>query len=174
MKFVPIFEHKSKAKLFALVGDDGNDVLNATLDFWNDPVLLTEYFELNSGIFQHYEDENITSVVMETIQLANKLEDLLESNIDNLDALFEKLDNKKYNIFELSKTKQKWLRLYAVKLEPNHYAIVGSAIKQSQTMDDNELTKAELTNLKKVRDLLIEEGIMDADSFKSVLFVLNV
>lgn len=59
-----------------------------------------------------------------------------------------------------------WLRLYAIKLEPGHYIITGGAIKLTRTMQERVHTLRELTKMEQVRNLLIEQGIVDLDGFE--------
>ncbi|MFN8366665.1 MAG: hypothetical protein U0Y96_05425 [Candidatus Kapaibacterium sp.] len=174
MDFVPIFEYDKRIeRLFALVNESGVNVLDEALEFWNDPKSLRKYFKSNSNVLKYY-NMDVNTAVLKTTEIARKIEDTLCDNQFCLDELFEKIDNRNYSYLEPDKYIHKWLRLYAIMLEPNHYVIVGSAIKQSQVMQDNPHTAAELENVFKVRDFLMGEGIMDADSFKDAVFVLSL
>ena len=56
--------------------------------------------------------------------------------------------------------------MYAIKLEPGCYVITGGAIKLTRTMQEREHTLKELKKMEQVRNLLIEQGVMDADGFE--------
>lgn len=58
-----------------------------------------------------------------------------------------------------------WLRIYAIKLEPGIYIITGGAIKLTRTMQEREHTLVELARMEKVRNFLLENDIVDMDSF---------
>lgn len=62
-----------------------------------------------------------------------------------------------------------WLRLYAIKLEPGHYIITGGAIKLTRTMQERDHTFQELAKMEQVRNLLIEEGVVDAEGFEDYI-----
>lgn len=61
-----------------------------------------------------------------------------------------------------------WLRIYALKFEPNAYLITGGAIKLTHLMEDREHTRQELLNLEFVRRTLLEEGVVDLEGFKDL------
>ena len=58
-----------------------------------------------------------------------------------------------------------WLRIYAIKLEPGIYVITGGAIKLTRTMQEREHTLVELARMEKVRRFMLDNNIMDKDSF---------
>lgn len=58
-----------------------------------------------------------------------------------------------------------WLRIYAIRVEPNVYIITGGAIKLTAKMQDREHTQRELDKLNACRDFLRINGIFDQDSF---------
>ena len=62
-----------------------------------------------------------------------------------------------------------WLRIYAIKLEPDIYIVTGGAIKLTRTMEEREHTLHELLNMERVRNFLIGQRVFDLDS----LFDLN-
>ncbi len=150
------FKHPGEAK----------DELNRLFDCWTDPEWLRAYFLENDNLLD-YENITLPEAVEQTMELADKLYDLLEENQDNLDTCFQHL--KKTTITEKplakQKAKKKWLRLYAVKIAPNYYVITGGAIKQSLEMKDHGLTQKELTKLEKGASWLYENGVFDVDSF---------
>lgn len=58
-----------------------------------------------------------------------------------------------------------WLRIYAIRLSEGVYVITGGAIKLTFTMEERTHTKLELHKLERVRRFLLEEKIIDNDSF---------
>ena len=99
----------------------------------------------------------------------------------DLDAIFRPLENSRIGDMTLGKEKARlrnrirhasWLRIYAIKLASGVYIITGGAIKLTATMMEREHTKAELTKLEKVRQFLLNEGIIDDDGFIEYLNTL--
>lgn len=58
-----------------------------------------------------------------------------------------------------------WLRIYAIRIDPNVYIVTGGAIKLTAKMQDREHTQIELEKLNKCRNFLIDNGVFDQDSF---------
>ena len=58
-----------------------------------------------------------------------------------------------------------WLRIYAIRIEPNVYIVTGGAIKLTATMQEREHTLKELAKLNACRDFLKCNGVFDQDSF---------
>ena len=92
----------------------------------------------------------------------------------DLDKLFRPLDNSRSSEMILGKEKARlhttpkhasWLRIYAIKLEPGIYVITGGAIKLTRTMQEREHTLVELARMEKVRRFMLDNNIMDKDSF---------
>lgn len=57
------------------------------------------------------------------------------------------------------------MRIYAIKLAAGIYIIAGGAIKLTATMQEREHTLLELQKMEKVRRFLLEENIVDDESF---------
>ena len=66
-----------------------------------------------------------------------------------------------------------WLRIYAIKLDPGIYVITGGAIKLTRTMQEREHTLVELAKMEKVRQFMLDNNIVDMDSFKDYLTEIN-
>lgn len=62
-----------------------------------------------------------------------------------------------------------WLRVYALKLSSGIYIITGGAIKLTATMQEREHTLNELVKMEKVRQFLLDEHIIDNESFMEYL-----
>ena len=161
MKIVRIFA----PFLWSFKYDDGPDELSRLYDFWTNQEELRNYFETNNYVLAYY-NIDIEEAIEETIENADKLYDLLSENREKLDDLFKPLSLYKFRVGNLPhfKSKKKWLRLYAIKIEANYYVITGGAIKQSQTMQGNTQTNEELEKLSKCRNYLISNGVFDTDS----------
>ena len=96
----------------------------------------------------------------------------------NLDGIFRPLENERISEMLLVKEKARlrntprhasWLRIYAIKLEPGIYIITGGAIKLTRTMQEREHTLVELARMEKVRNFLLDNDIVDLDSFNDYL-----
>ena len=92
----------------------------------------------------------------------------------DLELLFHPLENFRTSEVVLGKEKARlkrtirhssWLRIYAIKLSQGVYVITGGAIKLTLKMEERNHTKAELAKLEKVRRFLLNEDIIDDDSF---------
>lgn len=66
---------------------------------------------------------------------------------------------------ELDKVFTHWLRIYAIKLNPGIYVVTGGAIKLTRTMQEREHTLNELVKMEKVRQYLVDNNVIDDDSF---------
>ena len=145
---------------------EAEDEFSRLFSCWTDPEWLRAYFIENNNLLS-YEQLTISVAVERTMELADKLYDLLEENRHHLDACFQHLKNTTISTKPLAKqkAKKKWLRLYAVKIDAKHYIITGGAIKQSLEMKDHELTNRELTKLEQCVAWLQENGVFDVDSF---------
>ena len=62
-----------------------------------------------------------------------------------------------------------WLRIYAIKLAAGIYVITGGAIKLTRTMQEREHTLVELAKMERVRRYMLENNIVDMDSFQDYL-----
>ena len=64
--------------------------------------------------------------------------------------------------------------MYAIKIEDNKFLIAGGAIKLTLEMKDHKTTAAELKKLEKTKTFLIEQGVMDGDSFDEALYEITI
>lgn len=92
----------------------------------------------------------------------------------NLEEIFRPLENGRSSEMLLGKEKARlrntqrhasWLRIYAIKLDPGIYIITGGAIKLTRTMQEREHTLVELARMEKVRRHLLDNDVVDMDSF---------
>ena len=155
-----------------------DNALQIVFNEWNDPEWLWDFFTKNiADLGSYFKITEVDQAIYDTIEDSNKLECLIMdiSPDANLDQFFRPLDNNQSMEMLLGKEKARiqnrerhasWLRLYAIKLEPGHYLITGGAIKLTKTMNEREHTLCELNKMEQVRNLLIEQGIVDVDGFE--------
>lgn len=151
------------------------DELELNLALWMDTKHLYEFFEKHKENLTYFKVKSVKEAVNITLreveQIQEKLVELIQNGDKQLDELFHNLDDNEYRETQLSKQKlkQRWLRLYAIKIEPNHYVITGGAIKLVHKMKQSELTQKEKTTIEKCRNYLLERGVYDADSFYELI-----
>lgn len=169
-------------KLWAAVYDgETDDVLTKTFSQWMNLDILYDFFEKNAAdLAAYFHITDISQAVFETVSDAVSMKVmLLDISPDvHLDRLFRPLENYRINEMVLSREKAKgtrqsghasWLRIYALKFEPDTYLITGGAIKLTRTMGEREHTKKELLRLGQVRAFLLEQGAIDLEGFKDIL-----
>ena len=166
-------------RLWAVRYDGESDnALQMVFNQWNDPEWLWDFFTENlSDLESYFKITDVDQAIYDTIEDSNELECLILdiSPEANLDLLFRPLETNRIAEMMLSKEKARihnrekhasWLRLYAIKLEPGHYIITGGAIKLTRTMQERDHTLQELAKMEQVRNLLIEERVVDAEGFE--------
>ena len=172
MEIVPIFGENLYAVRYP---DEEKDEFERLFELWQDPEFLESFFDehqsdLKSGFWG---DIGINIAIIETYDYASELEQRItelsvqtqDSQLSDLDEIFEPLHNSEIRIVQLGKrkTKRNWLRIYAIRVESNLYIITGGAIKLTRTMQEREHTKHELQKLEHVRRYLLERGIIDKE-----------
>lgn len=175
MTFDQITENE---KLWAVRYDDCLDnVLDSILGQWNDVVWLRNFFKANlNDLTSYFKITDVNEAIYDTIEDSERLQCLIMdiSPDANLDELFRPLDNNRTLEMLLGKEKARlhntpkhasWLRIYAIKLEPGIYVITGGTIKLTRTMQEREHTLVELARMEKVRRFMLNNYIMDKDSF---------
>ena len=160
--------------------DEVQNELERVFTQWNDAEWLLEFFRKNFEDLAYFKVTNLDEAVYDTMEDSDKLECLiLDISPDaNLDELFRHLENGRTSEMMLGKEKARldkrprhdsWLRIYAIKLNPGIYVITGGAIKLTLEMKDREHTLKELGKLEKVRQYLVENDIIDDDSFNDFI-----
>lgn len=151
------------------------DELARNLDLWTDEKYLFTYFEKNKSKLEYFKVKTVKEAVTKNIQqtrlIQEKLYEYLVDKTKKLDDLFLNLNDNEYHetILSKQKSKQFWLRLYAIKIESNHYVITGGAIKLDHKMELGELTLTEKQTIENCRNYLLENGVYDADSFYELI-----
>lgn len=170
MEIVPIFDaHLYSFKYPGVEFDE----LERLLDEWNDIEILRNFFEDNSQDLKYYRievDDAIIQTRKEANALRKKLINLSKSINPDLDSIFANLDDYESRIVELAKQKSKrrWLRVYALRIDTNFYIITGGAIKLTKKMGDRPHTANELDKLEFCRNYLKGKGVFDIDSFNEL------
>lgn len=181
-------QHNRKNMTFDKITDDGrlwavrydgesDNALYTLFDKWDDVVWLRQFFRDNwDDLTAYFKVTDINQAIEDTIEDSNQLQCLmldLQPDSD-LESLFHPLENFRTSEMVLGKEKARlkrtvrhssWLRIYAIKLSQGVYVITGGAIKLTFAMEERDHTKTELTKLEKVRRFLLNEDIIDDDSF---------
>lgn len=144
---------------------------------WSDVEWLRTFFmENKKDLESYFKVTDVNEAIYDTLEDNDRLQCLiLDLSPDaNLEELFRPLDNNQTVALILDKEKAKpkrerghlsWLRLYAIRLEEGAFIITGGAIKLTYKMPDRAHTLQELVKMEQVRNFLLEEGIVDKDSF---------
>ena len=87
-----------------------------------------------------------------------------------MDSLFVNLDDREFRIIELAKqkSKRKWLRLYAIRVDKDTFVITGGTIKLTHKMEGRHHTIKELLKLDISWNYLKSQGVFDLDSFNEL------
>lgn len=170
------------ARLWAVrYAEDEDNILNTVFAQWDDVQWLRQFFKDNFADLQRYFQISDVDVA---IDITAEDSDVLQRKIldispdANLEELFRPLNNWQTTEMELDKEKanpktithhRSWLRIYALKLSDGSYIITGGAIKLTRTMQEREHTLQELLHQEQVRNFLLQNGIIDTDSFVDYL-----
>lgn len=159
MEIIAIFAQN----LFAVKYEgEESDELARLMDLWTDIEYLELFFEENKDDLQFF-SLSVENAIRETQRQAQEMEeDIRQGNFS-----FQPLNDLEYKQVTLSmqKSKRRWLRLYAIKLDSDCYLITGGAIKLHHKMQDRPHTEQELTKLTICSDFLKNNGIFSNDSF---------
>lgn len=153
------------------------DELTGLFENWNDAGYLLDFFGKNLGDLERYfHITKISEAINDTFEDSDRLEELILDFpfTKELDNLFHPLSEADSNMHELSREKARnwnrtrhasWLRIYAIRLEPNIFVVTGGAIKLTRTMQEREHTRQELNKLNVCKNYLQANGVFDKDSF---------
>ncbi|MEQ8477311.1 hypothetical protein [Fulvivirga sp.] len=170
MRIIDIFVEEN-SNLYTVQYDfDERDSLTIAYDKLTDTAELREFFKQFKPDFEKfYGKQNLNKVVLQTIDEADRLFNVLLELADNdsetsLNELFKPLDNNEaedssYDFQQLKAYSDNpgWIRLYAVRYGES-YVFTGGTIKLTQRMKDRKHTKFELDKLQKVSEYLAERG----------------
>ncbi|MCQ2155647.1 MAG: hypothetical protein MJY57_00390 [Bacteroidales bacterium] len=161
------------------VKEEGKDTDELSLLFrqWCDFNYLLDFFFANQDDLKHFfRIEKVSDAIRDTMEDASDLEQCILDfpYTEELDGLFHPLSLADNRAHELTREKARnwnrpqhpsWLRVYAIRMEPNVYVVTGGAIKLTATMQEREHTQKELDKLNACRDFLKQNGVFDQDSF---------
>ena len=180
LKIHPImtFDEITESRLWAVHFDNEEmNALDTVFTQWNDTGYLLDFFRKNfDDLVSYFKITKLEDAIYDTMEDSDALECLI-LDIEpeaNLDELFRPLENSRTSEMMLSKEKARlknrpkhasWLRIYAIRIEPNVYIVTGGAIKLTATMQEREHTQKELDKLNACRDFLKQNGVFDQDSF---------
>lgn len=176
MEFVRIIDGYNH--LWAVKDKDKEaDELTILFRNWTNGEYLLDFFMENfADLRGFFQIERLDEAVNDTFHDAESLQELVLDfpYTEQLDELFKPLDITDTRLHELSREKARnwdrdrhasWLRIYAIRLEPNVYVVTGGAIKLTRTMQEREHTALELQKLNRCKDFLKANGVFDRDSF---------
>ena len=141
------------------------------------PDYLLDFFMDNLEDLQsNFHIELIGDAIDDTIEDALELqrEIMTFPETEYLDEIFVPLGSSDLTIQMLTREKARnwdrprhasWVRIYAIRLEPNVFIVTGGAIKLTRAMQDRPHTQQQLDNLNACRDYLMKNGVFDQDSF---------
>lgn len=154
-----------------------SDVLTLLFRDWTNGEFLFDFFMENfDDLKEFFHIERIEQAVNDTFEDAESLQELILEfpYTENLDELFTPLGIADSRTRELSREKARnwdrerhasWLRIYAIRLEPNVYVVTGGAIKLTRTMQERDHTLNQLQQLNRCKSYLQANGVFDRDSF---------
>lgn len=181
MEIINIFAIEIKA-LYA-VQFEQNDCDEFALAFrnWNDTEYLEEFFENNKDDLQsgYYGKISVEDAIFSTIEEANNFEAEIkkvakEGSLDKENSLQDIIFHpfhKNDTTFILQETRaygtsyNSWLRLYAIRISPQCFVVVGSAIKLTGANQDRTHTNDQLKKLKIGAEYLKSQGLLEDDDF---------
>lgn len=176
MEFVRVI--KGYNHLWAVKNPDKElDELTSLFEQWNDANYLFKFFRDNiDDLKSYFKIERVSQAIQDTFEDSDALEELILTfpYTEELDTLFKPHDVTDTKSMELTRQKARnwererhdsWLRIYAIRLEPNVYVVTGGAIKLTRAMQDKEHTMIELNKLNKCKEFLKRNGVFDKDSF---------
>lgn len=156
---------------------EAENVLYTMFEQWNDVEWLRSFFiENKKDLESYFKVTDVNKAIYDTLEDNDRLQCLildLDPDTD-LDTLFRPLNNNQTAALMLDKEKARpdrteghlsWLRLYAIRLEKGVFIITGGAIKLTYKMSERAHTLQELVKMEQVRNFLLDEGIIDKDSF---------
>lgn len=154
--------------------NEESDELERVFDEWANPMYLFQFFEDNKQDLDIPIEQAIEKVQKEAKFLRNKLLELASEEPNQLNNLFKNLNNNEYTVklLQEQKARNRWLRLYAIKIDGDNYVITGGTIKldRQHLMKDRKHTLKELNKINKCRDYLKDKGVIDNDSFQEIFF----
>lgn len=159
------------------------DEFDRLLSEWTDFTFLRDYFrrneeKLTSGF---YEDVGSVDTAIEiTMDEAERFEELLlgkDDEIPDLSEVFKPFHPGSITVVrEHSKAygprRRSWLRIFAIRITDNYYAISGGGIKLTRTVQEADGMENEIPKLECLAQFLKEIPINDPDDYYYTYFDL--
>ncbi len=176
MRFVRIIDGYDHLWAVKAPEKDADELTLLFRNWTNGDYLLDFFIEHFDDLKSNFHIERIDEAINDTFEDADALQELILDfpYTEHLDNIFRPLGVTDSHLSELSREKARnwdrahhasWLRIYAIRLEPDVYVVTGGAIKLTRTMQDRAHTSVELQKLNLCRDFLISNGVFDQDSF---------
>ncbi len=161
--------------LYAVQYDNQNiDEWQKLFNLWQDATYLSSFFEDHKDdlFYGYYKGITIDEAIKRTRREAKYLRgEILKFATDkenSLSGLFKPLDNRisfnpksnqysSNNSYEKNKSRQHWLRIYAIRVDHNLFVVSGGAIKLTEKMDRAHLL-IELEKLELTRNFLMDNN----------------
>ena len=184
MKIVGIFAVVNNSLLAVKFEGKESQEFRLLFTNWQDIEYLRQFFkdnirDLQSGFFGNITvDEAVKCTIEESeemeayilnvaktgqIDLSASLQNLIFTPLHKYNESNVHLQSKAYGL-----TKPSWLRIYAIRIGPNHYVVSGGAIKLTETMNGVPHLENELKKLKLTREYLKEIGLLNEDDFEFI------
>lgn len=173
MKIISIFADQIYSFQF-----DGNDQdeFHRNLDLWNDIEYLKEFFEKNKALIvgnRFLKIEGIRDFIYQVNDNAQELDETIETSFKNetMHEFFVVLSEKQalHETYSEVKAKQKFLRLYGVKITDDTFIITGGAIKITQKMQEHSETNFELEKFALAKEFLAKKEITNDEQLYEYL-----
>jgi hypothetical protein len=170
MKITPIFDER--LYVFQHPGEIEHE-FKRLLSIWNNPAEILEFVNANRGDTPRYISTNklVEDIISNAIEIEDTLIKLGSYKNERLSDFFKSLNNQATKIVELSfqKGRIQYLRIYALRIDENCFAITGGAIKFTKLMEERPHTAKELIKIKRCKNYLKANNVLDADSFYEFL-----
>lgn len=176
-RIIPGYDH-----LWAIKYEEKDtDELSQLFRQWSNLNYLLDFFLANiNDLHNFFHIEKVSDAIRDTMEDAQELERLILDfpYTERLDGLFHPLSLSDNRMHEMTREKARnwnraqhprWLRIYAIRIEPNVYIVTGGAIKLTAKMQDREHTQIELNKLNSCRNFLKQNGVFDQNSLMDFL-----
>lgn len=190
MKIVPIFADVNIPKgLFEIclkpdttpISNEYDAFINWVFDWQN----LHKFFKDRQHLLKKnpYFPNTVYDASKRTFEEMSQLEQhLLHAKNNSLEQLcgflqenFKPLNNQSSIGEELQPSKTRgadkncWIRIYAVRVNPEMFIVTGGAIKLVHTIKEDSILVDERSKLLRVRDYLKHEGLYDAETYQEII-----
>lgn len=176
MKFVRILDGYNHLWSVKNLDKDADELTLLFRNWTNGEYLFDFFMENFADLKRYFRIERIDEAVNDTFEDVESLQELILEFpfTEHLDEVFKPLGTTDSRLRELNREKARnwnrnrhasWLRIYAIRLEPDVYVVTGGAIKLSRTMQEREHTALELEKLNRCKAYLKANGVFDQDSF---------